>query len=282
MAPTIILLVLLALAGGAFALFRHFDSLPNKKKKKLFTKSVNKVFRWFEDVGLMRRTPAYERDYHRTYPGLAELEAKHDVVKAECLALLGIKDKLTNMQELGAGYTAGGIHTAQWKAFMFASGGQFVEENCTRAPQTAELLKRIPNMDNAFFSVLDPNQYITPHWGYYKGFLRYHLGVVIPENNENGKCWLRVNDDLADNDQQEKELIERGEKYHWHEGEGIIFDDNYLHDAANESDEVRVVLWLDMRRPMPFYAGIFNKLVLWFVGRDASVEKIRRKALVET
>ena len=68
----------------------------------------------------------------------------------------------------------------------------------------------------------------------------------------------------------------------WHEGEGIIFDDNYLHDAANESDEVRMVLWLDMSRPMPSYASIFNKLVPWFVGRDASVEKIRRKAAVTT
>ena len=62
---------------------------------------------------------------------------------------------------------------------------------------------------------------------------------------------LAAHDDLADNAKQDKDLIERGEKYHWHEGEGIIFDDNYLHDAANESDEVRVVLWLDMRRPCP-------------------------------
>ncbi len=282
MASTVTIILLLALAGGAFYLFRRFENLPNKKKKKFFTKTVNKVFHWFEDVGLMRRTPAYDRDYHRTFPGLAELEAGHGAVKAECLELLGIKDKLTDMRDLGAGYTAGGIHKAQWKVFMFASGGRFIDENCERAPKTTALLKRIPNMDTAFLSVLDPNQYITPHWGYYKGYLRYHLGVVIPENNANERCWLRVNDDVADNASQEKERIERGEKYHWHEGEGIIFDDNYLHDAANESDEVRVVLWLDMRRPMPFYADVFNRFVLWFVGRDASVEKIRRKAAVGT
>lgn len=278
----LLLIVVLAMAGGVFAAFRHFDNLPKKKKKKFFTKTVNKVFVWFENVGLMARTPAYERDYHDTFPGLAELEAGHSDVKAECLEMLGIKEQLTDMRELGAGYTAGGIHKAQWKVFMFASGGQFVEENCERAPKTTAILKAIPNMDTAFFSVLDPKQYITPHWGYYKGYLRYHLGVVIPHDNAHGECWLRVHDDLADNAKQDKDLIERGEKYHWHEGEGIIFDDNYLHDAANESDEVRVVLWLDMRRPMPFYASIFNKLVLWFVGRDASVEKIRRKAAVTT
>lgn len=277
----VISFLLLGLIAVAIALgVRRFQSLPNKRKKKLFTKTVNKVFIWFEKVGLMRRTEAFDRDYLRRYPALARLEAGHADVRAECLALLGIKDRLTDIKEIGAGYTEGGIHKAQWKAFMFKSGGRFVADNCAMAPKTTALLKSIPDMDTAFFSVLDPHQYITPHWGYYKGYLRYHLGVIIPDDNANGECWLRVNGDLADNAQQEKQLIERGEKYNWHEGEGIVFDDNYLHDAANDSDAVRVVLWLDMRRPMPFYAAIFNHLVLWLVSRDASVEKIRRKAVV--
>ena len=71
-----------------------------------------------------------------------------------------------------------------------------------------------------------------------------------------------------------------GERYFWKNGEGIIFDDNYLHDAANESDEVRVVLWLDLRRKMPFYIMPLNRLCLWLVYRDKSVEKIRRGALI--
>ena len=211
MSSIVVLMLLLALAGGAFYLFRRFENLPNKKKKKFFTKTVNKVFRWFEDVGLMRRTPAYERDYYRTFPGLAELEAAHADVKAECLELLGIKEQLTDMRELGAGYTAGGIHKAQWKAFMFASGSRFIDENCARAPKTTAILKRIPNMDTAFFSVLDADQYITPHWGYYKGYLRYHLGVVIPENNANERCWLRVHDDLA-GQRQEREGTHRARR----------------------------------------------------------------------
>ena len=147
---------------GAFA---PVAASTGEEEEEVFTKSVNKVFHWFEDVGLMRRTPAYERDYHRTYPGLAELEAAHGDVKAECLALLGIKDKLTDMQELGAGYTAGGIHTAQWKAFMFASGGRFVDENCARAPKTTALLKRIPNMDNAFLLGARPGSSTSPRTG---------------------------------------------------------------------------------------------------------------------
>ena len=43
---------------------------------------------------------------------------------------------------------------------------------------------------------------------------------------------------------------------------------------------VRVVLWLDLRRKMPFYVGILNRLCLWLVYRDKSVEKIRRGAVI--
>jgi ornithine lipid ester-linked acyl 2-hydroxylase len=271
--------LLMALAVAAGLALQRFEKLSNKKKKKLFTKTINEIYTWFEDHGLMQKNPAYIRDYHRDYPGLKALEAGHSDVQRECLALLNIKDKLTDVQALGAGYTQGGIHTAKWKAFMFKSG-DFLEENCRLAPKTAELIRRIPGVYTAFFSVLDPHQVITPHWGYYKGFLRYHLGVRIPYNNQTEQCWLRVNGDRAQNAKLDKDLIANGERYYWKNGEGIIFDDNYLHDAANESDEVRVVLWLDLRRKMPFYIAPLNRLCLWLVYRDKSVEKIRRGALI--
>ena len=40
-------------------------------------------------------------------------------------------------------------------------------------------------------------------------------------------------------------------KHYWREGEGVLFDDTFLHDAKNESDEVRVVLYLELLRRMP-------------------------------
>jgi len=271
--------VVIVLVGLGLYLKGRFENMPSKKKKKLFTKTINEVYRWFEDKGLMRRNPAYIRSYHRDYRGLQELEAHHADVQKECLQLLDIKERLTDVRALGAGYTEGGIHTAQWKAFMFKSG-DFIEENCRLAPKTAALIRNIPGVYTAFFSVLYPHQVITPHWGYYKGFLRYHLGVLIPANNQNKQCWIRVNDNQAQNDLNDKDQIVNGERYYWKNGEGIIFDDNYLHDAANESDEIRVVLWLDLRRKMPFYVALINRVCLWLVYRDKSVEKIRRGAVI--
>ena len=90
-----------------------------------------------------------------------------------------------------------------------------------------------------------------------------------------------MNGDAADNARRDTSLIDKSEVYYWHDGEGIVFDDNYLHEAENRSDEVRVILWMDMLRPMPWPMQMFNRLLLWFIHRDKSVQKIRENALVE-
>lgn len=269
------LALLVAVVGVGWTLVGRLDS----ERKRDLKDSVNRVFDWAEARDIFPRLPAFVRDYHDDYPGLRELERNHAAVKAECLELLGLKDRITDIEALGGNYTQGGIHSIKWKSYMFKSG-QFLEENCARAPQTTALLRRIPGLYTAFLSILEPHQYVTPHFGYYKGFVRYHLGVVLPKNNADESCWLRVNADLEDNRLREKSLIDKGERYHWHEGEGVVFDDTNLHDAANDSDEVRVVLWLDLRRKMPFYIQWFNRICLFIAHRDSSVRDIREGAVV--
>jgi beta-hydroxylase len=163
---------------------------------------------------------------------------------------------------------------------MFKSH-RFIEENCALAPRTAELLRNVPGLYTAFFSVLDGGQYITPHWGYWKGFLRYHLGVIIPNDNRERSCWLRVNADRADNAKRDPGLIERGERHYWKEGQGVMFDDTFLHDAKNDSDQVRVILWLDLRRRMPPYLNAFNTMLLEIAHRAPSVAAVRKNAVVK-
>ena len=277
----IVLAVFLTLvAVGAFVMKRKLDGMTKKEKKRFLKSTLNGVFVRAEERGWLPRTPAFNHDYLETYPSLRILEDGYDVVREECLRLLEIKDKLTDMSAMGGSYTQAGIHTAKWKTFMFKSG-QMVEQNCRLAPRTADLIRQIPEAYTAFFSILDPHQHVVPHWGYYKGFVRYHLGVLIPNNNEDRKCFLRVNGDAADNARHDTSLIDKSEVYYWHDGEGIVFDDNYLHDAENASDEVRVVLWMDLRRPMPWPIQLFNRLCLFFVHRDESVKKIRDNAIVE-
>jgi aspartyl/asparaginyl beta-hydroxylase (cupin superfamily) len=96
-------------------------------------------------------------------------------------------------------------------------------------PTTINLLKD-DQIHNAFFSILDPGVEIPPHTGYYKGYLRYHLGVKIPNGDE--KAYI----------------VCGGEKYTWKEKEGVLFDDMYLHYVKNPTKKQRVVLYLDVKR----------------------------------
>ncbi|HEY8152702.1 MAG TPA: aspartyl/asparaginyl beta-hydroxylase domain-containing protein [Myxococcota bacterium] len=278
---------LLLLGVFAWLVKRRLDALPTKAKKQLLKRKLNGVFVYCEDRGWIPRNPAFQRDYLGDFPALAKLEAGYPAVRSECLALLEHKERLTNASALGGSFTTAGIHTISWKTFVFKSG-DFIEENCARCPRTAALLREIPGLYTAFFSVLEPRQVIAPHWGYYKGILRYHLGVLIPNDNADEACWLRVHADPYDNalerdkknKQRDTSSIVKGEIYHWHDGEGIVFDDNYLHDAGNNSDQVRVVLWLDLKRPLPLPLDLFNRLVGWVASRDASMRKIRSNVIV--
>jgi beta-hydroxylase len=190
------------------------------------------------------------------------------------------KDQLHDIAGAGGKRTKGGIHAVKWKSFMFKAG-TFIPENCALCPQTAALLQRIPRIKQAFFSILDPDQHIKTHKGYYYGFLRYHLGLIIPYHNQHKECWIRIHADPDDNRRYDKSSIVKGEKYHWQEGKGILFNDNYLHEAANESDQLRVVLYLDVIRKYPWWLDWFNLLLLNIGYSSAPVKRIAKDARVK-
>ena len=241
--------------------------------------AANNIFTRAEAEGRFPRLPAFQRDYRRDYPGLEILEKDYPAIRDEVMKLLDLKERITDMESLVGNYTAGGIHAAKWKSFLLKAGF-YVEENCSLAPHTAAAIRQIPEVETAFFSILDPNQYIKPHWGYWKGFLRYHLGVIVPNDNANGECWLRVNATPAENAKNDRALVENGEKYYWKNGEGVIFDDTFLHDAANSSDEIRVVLWLDLRRKMPWHLSALNRLFTLLAQLDPAIRGMRKNGVV--
>jgi aspartyl/asparaginyl beta-hydroxylase (cupin superfamily) len=236
------------------------------------------IFVRAEQRGVFDKLPAFQRDLSE-YPELAVLAQNHAVIRAECEALVGGTVKLPGMEELTS-YTSSGIHQIAWKTFMFKSG-DFIAGNCALAPRTAALLRDIPGIYTAFFSVLEPHQHIKAHWGYWKGFVRYHLGVIIPHDNAQNQCWIRINPD-AQAAGGDKSLIEQGEKYHWHNGQAVLFDDTFLHDAANESDEVRVVLFLDVARKMPWPLRVLNWVFLGIAHRTDAVKQVRQNAKIKS
>ncbi len=127
-------------------------------------------------------------------------------------------------------------------------------------------MRGLPGVYTAFFSVLEPHQHIKPHWGYWKGFVRYHLGVVIPDDNAGGKCWIPHQSQRLRTATGARRSNRGATHITGAMAKAVLFDDTFLHDAANESDQVRVVLFLDVaRKEMPLAAGAAEPAV--FVDR---------------
>ncbi len=123
-----------------------------------------------------------------------------------------------------------------WKTFEFVFFGIKNLENCNKCPKTFELLKKIPELVTAQFSVLEPNTVIEPHKGYTRMVLRNHLALKVPSKE---LCKIKIED----------------EEHSWEEGIVITFDDSKTHEAWNLSNETRMVLMLDVANPEMPYTG---------------------------
>jgi len=209
------------------------------------------------------------RDGNRTFfpsesfSWVAQLEAGSPAIRRELDALLAHRDDIPNFQDISADQKVLTEGT-QWKTFFLYAYGHQAEANCARCPETSRLLGKIPGMKTAMFSILAPKKHVPEHRGPYKGVLRYHLGLIIPEPNES--CRIRVANDVR----------------HWHEGKSLIFDDSHLHEVWNDSDFWRVVLFVDFLRPLPFPLSLMNRVMVWRISRTSfitdAIDRVRTAA----
>jgi len=177
------------------------------------------------------------------FPWAKRIEKDWQAIRGELDQVLQDRDHLPNVQDILANQ-ASLSDDDQWKTYYLYGYWGRADANCERCPETARLCKEIPGMKHALFSIISPHKHINPHRGVYKGVLRYHLGLRVPEPKES--CRIRVGHDVR----------------HWEEGKSLIFDDTFEHEVWNDTEGVRVVLLVDLVRPLRFPARAINALVL--------------------
>jgi aspartyl/asparaginyl beta-hydroxylase (cupin superfamily) len=109
--------------------------------------------------------------------------------------------------------------------------GRKAKSNRQLCPNTAALIDGIPNVFQAFFSILEGGKSLPAHRSPYWGYLRYHLAIEVPDSGPTPR--MRVNDRWLS----------------WCEGKGMLFDDSWEHELINENPELRSVLIVDIARP---------------------------------
>lgn len=187
------------------------------------------------------------------FPFVAELEASWRQVRAELDAVLVRPEDIPAFHQLSPDQQR--ISKGDnWKTYAFYVYGNRVDDNCAACPGTAALLDGLPGLQNAWFSILAPRYHIPPHKGPTRAVIRCHLGLKVPANAE--RCWLRVDQEFR----------------HWQEGRCLVFDDTYEHEVMNDTDEVRVVLFLDFDRPMDLPGRWLNRLIIAAIRASAYVK----------
>jgi len=187
-----------------------------------------------------------------SFPWVAAVEAGWRDIRAEMESLLADRDRIPNFQDLSEDQRAL-TEGDDWKTYFFHVYGRSIASNCARCPKTERILRCIPGMKTAMFSILAPGKHIPEHRGVYKGVLRYHLGLIVPQPQTS--CRIRV----------------RNEIRCWEEGKSLIFDDSHPHEAWNDSDSHRVVLFVDFVRPLPFPFSVVNRTQIWRISRKPLV-----------
>ena len=184
--------------------------------------------------------PIYD---NAVFPWTREVERAWPAIRAELDRVLVRKDDLPGFHELATDVSTISQDKG-WKSFLLAGYGFKSQPNIKACPHTWAACQKIPGLITVMFSILEPGKHLPPHRGPYNGVLRLHLGLIVPEPRD--QLGIRVENEL----------------YRWREGEAVIFDDAYEHEAWNRTPHTRVVLFVDFRKPLRFPANFLNWLLL--------------------
>jgi len=215
--------------------------MPNRAVLKLAVRYRDLMNNLFYLWSGRDRRPVYF-DIDAVCPALRSIEEHYDEIREELLAVLPQQGRMRRYHEVDEGqkYISGSDAKA-WRVFFLRIIGDRAklpaQELC---PRTVEVLSGIPNVLQAFFSILEPGKNIPAHNGIFFGYLRYHLAFVVPQQDPPS---IRIKDTV----------------YTWKERESVFFDDSWNHEVTNRATESRVVMIVDVMRPMPWPLHWMNR-----------------------
>jgi aspartyl/asparaginyl beta-hydroxylase (cupin superfamily) len=222
----------------------------------IFKSALNRYLSRY--VGGERRPVFF--DVGKAYPALARVTDNFPAIRAEYDRLVAEWEAFPQYHEVDSGEAAISNTTPKrWSVFLLEILGHRPKANRACCPDTCRILDRIPGLIQAFFSILEPGKSIPEHEGPYLGYLRYHLGLHVPTRRP-------------------PRLVVKSQDYYWQEGEGVLFDDSWPHEVVNHSPEMRAVLVIDVRRPLPAMPGLVNRFLTDIVARHTYGRKVALKA----
>lgn len=183
------------------------------------------------------------------FPWIAGLEAAAPEIRRELSDLLADLSDLPAIEDISPDH-ARIARERRWRSFFLYAWGYHSEAACAACPRTAGLVDAIPDLETAFFSFLVPGAHLPPHRGATKALITCHLPLIVPDDRP--RCWIRVEDRI----------------HQWQPGRAFVFDDTRRHEVRNDTDQIRVVLLIHVRRPLAYPGRLAGNAFMTAVKRS--------------
>ena len=176
------------------------------------------------------------------FPELSLATENWEVIRDEAVALLaGSQFEQTTREGADSSYDIGfrTFFKYGWSKFYCTWYGYTHESAKQLCPKTVEIVKQMPSVNGAMFTLLPPGSKLTRHCDPIGCSIRYHLGLSTPNDDD---CFINID----------------GTTHSWRDGEALLFDETYLHYAKNKTEQPRLILMFDVERPMGVLGRVFN------------------------
>ncbi len=164
------------------------------------------------------------------------LESKYPEIRKE---FDNVNADMNKLKEEGNNIWAGALtedassYGEGWKTLVLMNRGRWDPVNVNLFPKTAKAIHEsgIPATEVFFASMSGPSE-IKKHTDFTNFVLTSHLAVDIPYSGQ-AKCRITVGDETRE----------------WINGKVMVFDTSLIHDAINESDQMRYILMFRLWHP---------------------------------
>lgn len=211
-----------------------------------FMAPINSFIYFFSGVP---NTPYLDKD---RFPELQIFKDNWEIIREEAQQLLDQGHVRLSTKNDDIGFNT--FYRRGWKRFYIKWYDDFFPSAQALCPKIIELVKQVPSINAAMFTLLPAGSRLGLHRDPYAGSLRYHLGIITPNSDE---CRIYVD----------------GIPHAWYDGQDVLFDETYLHEAENKTDQDRLIFFCDVARPMSnHFATWVNRFFSRHVMRHAATQ----------